>query len=86
MNRAAEWERTDGIVWRVEAQFGTQGFQNEGDSKDTVYTDKVEWLFARKPLKVVVLSFLLALVACSHCPCCNSVRSQAATGSAEWEN
>ena len=83
----AGWERTDGTVWRVEAGFGTQGIQNEGDSKDAVFAAEIEWLLARKPLKVVVLSFFpLVLVACSHCPCHSSVRSQAATGSAEWGN
>lgn len=71
----------------MEAGFGTRGIQNEGDSKDVAFTAKVERLLARKPLKVVVLSFFpLALVACSHCLCRSSVRSQAVTGSAEWGN
>lgn len=62
---------------------GTQGIQNEGDGKDAVFAAEVDWLLARKPLKVVALSFFASvLLACSHCPCQSSVRSQAVTASA----
>lgn len=56
-------------------------------AKDTVFAAEIEQFLARKPLNVVVLSFFpLVLVACSHCPCCSSARTQAVTEPAEWEN
>lgn len=39
-----------------EQRFGTQGIQNEGGGKDVVFAAEIDWLLARKPLKVVVLT------------------------------
>lgn len=44
--RTAGWERTDRTVQRIEAGVRTQGIQNEGDSKDTVFASRGTMAFS----------------------------------------
>lgn len=58
MSSTAGWERTDGIAWKVGAGFRTQHIQNEGNTKDVVFSAEIKLLLAGEPLKVIALSFL----------------------------